>query len=74
MAADYSSFFILLIAVPEEIECYETSLILNYFGFPFSIEEDNILKPEIKKEMGFKKEDKVSVVCNYHILVPIDVD
>ena len=57
--AEFSSFYVLLIVVPENTECYETVNILKYFEFPFHIEEDNIIKPVVKKEMGFKKDDQV---------------
>jgi hypothetical protein len=33
--------------------------ILNYFGFPFHPEEDNVIKQIVKKDMGFKKDDPV---------------
>lgn len=72
VVADFSSFYSLLIVVPEVTECYETMNILKYYDFPINIDEDNIMKPEIKKEMGFHKEDQVN---NYnsiliHFLVP----
>jgi hypothetical protein len=50
---EFSSFFILLIVVPESIKSYEATHVLNYFSFPFKLEEDNIMWPQIKKEMGF---------------------
>jgi len=64
--------------VPESTECYETMHILNYFGFPFNIEEDNILKQIVKKEMGFRPEDEVLysttlLPLNFH-LVPFNAD
>lgn len=67
MTADFSSFYILLVVVPEETDCYETSLVLNYFGFPTHIEEDNILKPRIRQEMGFKNDDQVTILtfCDF---------
>lgn len=68
MVADFSSFYILLIVVPEETESYETMNVLKYFNFPFNIEEDNILKKVVKKEMGFKAEDAVMF---WNILSPI---
>ena len=63
LQADFSSFYVLLVVVPEETDSYETVNILNYFGFPFNSEEDNILKPAVKKEMGFRKEDEVIIKC-----------
>lgn len=42
---DFSSFFILMLVVPEEPNCFEAVHILNYFNFPFNIEEDNIVWP-----------------------------
>ena len=56
---DFSSFYNLLIVIPEEIDCYETMHVLNFFGFPFNIEEDNYFKNVVKKEMGFDKEAPV---------------
>lgn len=53
----YDSYYCLFIAVPEEIESYETLNILNYFGFPMSVEEDNIVRPLLKKDFGFDKQD-----------------
>lgn len=61
IVADFSSFYCLLVVVPENTECYETLHILKYFDFPVNIDEDNIFKQEIKKEMGFRKEDEVSI-------------
>ncbi|CDW79426.1 UNKNOWN [Stylonychia lemnae] len=58
VVAEFSSFYCLLIVVPESIECYETAHILRYYDFPINIEEDNILKQEVKKEMGFRKDDQ----------------
>lgn len=72
MTTDFSSFYILLIVVPEKIECYETINVLNYFNFPFNVEEDNILKPVVKKEMGFKPEDQVRIIV--YLLVPFAND
>ena len=43
--------------MPEEVESYECVNILNYFGFPVNVEEDNICKGTSKYEMGFAKED-----------------
>jgi hypothetical protein len=41
---DFSSYYILMLVLPEETECFETVHILNYFGFQYNLEEDNILK------------------------------
>ena len=57
LMADFSSFYVLLIVVPELTECYETMNILKYYDFPINIEEDNLLKQNSKKDMGFKPED-----------------
>ncbi len=54
---NFGSFYCLLIVVPESIESYETFHILKFFDFPFSVEEDNILRQLTKKDMGFRKED-----------------
>lgn len=62
MTANFDSFYVLLIVVPEELSSYETMNILKYNQFPFNIEEDNILKQVVKKEMGFRQEDEVSPV------------
>jgi len=51
-----------MIVVPEEPACFETMHILNYFQFKLNIEEDNILWPQIKNEMGFHKEDTFPVM------------
>lgn len=53
----YSDYYSLLIVAPEEVDSYECVHVLNYFNFPFNLEEDNILKPLVKKEMGFSSED-----------------
>ena len=53
----YDDFYSLLIVVPEEVESHECVNILNYFGFPINIDEDNVCRMIIKKEMGFAKED-----------------
>ena len=56
------SFYNLLIVIPEEVECYETMNVLNYYGFPFHIEEDNTFRQFNKLEMGFSKEDHYPVM------------
>ena len=45
---------------PEEVNSYETVNVLNYFGFPFNLEEDNILKKNgiVRYEMGFSVDDE----------------
>ena len=53
MMPDFSSFYVLMIVVPEMTECYETMHILKYYNFPVNVEEDNILKQVVKQEMGF---------------------
>ena len=45
----------MLIVVPEKVECYETVAVLNYFGFPFELEEENMWGHS-KKDMGFAKD------------------
>lgn len=59
IVAEFSSFYSLLIVIPEQTDSYETLHILRYFDFPVNVEEDNILKPIVKKEMGFRPEDQV---------------
>ena len=56
------SFYNLLIVIPEEVDCYETMNVLNYYGFPFHIEEDNTFRQGNKLEMGFSKEDYYPVM------------
>lgn len=41
---------------PEEVDSYECVNVLNYFGFPFDVEEDNVVKQIVKLEMGFEKD------------------
>lgn len=41
--------------MPEKLECYETVAVLNYFGFPFEIEEENMFGHS-RKDMGFAKD------------------
>ncbi len=57
-AIDFSSIFKLLILVPEKIECFEILYIMNFFRVEFSDEEDNILWPEVRKEVGFSRDDE----------------
>lgn len=56
---EFSSFYALLIVVPESTESYETMHVLKYYDFPVNVEEDNTLRPLVKNEMGFRKEDQV---------------
>jgi hypothetical protein len=56
--ADFEQQCTTLVVVPEEVESYLCVNYLNYFGFPFKLEEDNIFKQEIKNEMGFAKNDR----------------
>ena len=56
LTANFSSFYNLVIVVPEEPDCYEVVHVLNYFGFPFAVEEDNFFKSS-RKEMGFTPDD-----------------
>ncbi|TNV77646.1 hypothetical protein FGO68_gene3438 [Halteria grandinella] len=55
---NFSSFYCLLVVVPESTECYETLHVLKYFDFPVNVEEDNVLRPLVKKDMGFQKDDQ----------------
>jgi hypothetical protein len=41
-----------VIVVPEEPDCFETVAILNYYGFPIHVEEDNYYS-HVRKDMGF---------------------
>lgn len=56
-SGNYGDYFSLLIVVPEDVKSCETVHVLNYFGFPFQLEEDNVVKGIIKREMGFHNED-----------------
>ena len=53
VTANQDSHYTLLIGVPEEVESYHAIAVLNYFGFPFAVEEDNILRQLTKYDMGF---------------------
>ena len=46
-----------MIVVPESPDSYETINVLNYFGFPHEVEEDNPLGHS-RKDMGFQKTDE----------------
>ena len=74
VATDFSSFYCLLVVVPEMTECYETLNVLRYFDFPIKVDEDNILRQGVKKEMGFRPEDQVSILNPYRLLVPSITD
>jgi len=56
-STSFSDYYSLLIVVPEEVESYETVHILNYFRFPFELDEDHINRQLTKKEMGFSKDE-----------------
>ena len=64
---NFGSFYCLLIVAPEYSECYETMHILKYFDFPINVEEDNILRQQVKLEMGFRKEDLVRLLSVYSV-------
>lgn len=53
---NYDKFHSLLVVAPEEVESHVCVNLLNYFGFPVHIEEDN-LRGAIKREMGFGKDE-----------------
>ena len=62
-AINFDSYYINLIVVPEEFECFEIMHILQYYQILFHLEEDNWLRSkfgfrDIRKDMGFSKEDK----------------
>ena len=42
--------------VPEYPDCYEVRNILNFFGFPYNIEEEE-WRGQVRKEFGFDKND-----------------
>ena len=56
VTADFSSFFNLLVVVPEEPDCYEVVHVLNYYGFPFKTEEENFFRHS-RKDFGFTADD-----------------
>ena len=60
---NFDDFYTMLIAVPEEVESHECVNILNYFEYPFNLEEDELLHPIIKTEMGFEKTDPYPALC-----------
>jgi len=53
----HDDFYSLIIVVPEEVESHECLNLLNYFGFPINVEEDNVCKRFVAREMGFARED-----------------
>lgn len=53
---DHDRFNCALIVAPEDVESYICTNILNYNGFPMSVDEDNVVRQIIKKEMGFDME------------------
>ncbi len=67
----FASFYCLLVVVPETTECYETMHILKYFDFPINVEEDNIVRQQVKLEMGFRKEDQVFQLCMIYFQYPL---
>lgn len=62
--ANFDEFYSLLIVVPEEVNSYETVNVLNYFGFPFNLEEDNIMHKNgiVRYEMGFTTDDEYPIL------------
>ena len=56
VSADFSSFFNLLVVVPEEPDCYEVVHVLNYYGFPFKTEEEDFFSHS-RKDFGFTADD-----------------
>lgn len=55
--ANYDQHHCSLIVVPEEVDSFVCVNVLNYYGFPAEVEEDNVSLMRIKKEMGFKIEE-----------------
>ena len=49
----YDSYYCLFITIPEHVESFETANVLNYYGFPMNIEEDNIIRGLLKYDFGF---------------------
>ncbi len=50
----YNSFYNLLVVVPHSKDCYETVAILNYFGFPYAVEQEMSFNGITAKEFGYK--------------------
>ena len=42
--ANYDKYNCSLIVVPEEVQSYLCANVLNYYGFPITLEEDNIIR------------------------------
>lgn len=62
VTVDLDSFYINLIVIPEELECFEIMHIMQYNQILFYLEEDNILRSklglrDLRKDMGFSKND-----------------
>jgi hypothetical protein len=53
----FDDFYSGLIVVPESVDSFECVNVLNYHGFMFQVEEDNVLRGLIRKEMGFSQQD-----------------
>jgi hypothetical protein len=56
--ANFDQYYCLLIVAPEEVNSYEAVNVLNFFGFPFNLDEDNVLRGIEKCEMAFQMEDE----------------
>ena len=53
---DFSSFYNLLVVRHKEVDSYETLNILNYFGFPINVEEEDFWGGS-RKDFDFSKHD-----------------
>lgn len=53
---DLSSYYNLLIVQHEDIDSYQAANILNYFGFPFNVEEEDFMRSS-RKAFEFSKTD-----------------
>ena len=42
--ANFNDYYSCLLVVAEEVSSHECVNVLNYFGFPFTLEEDNIIR------------------------------
>ena len=48
----------MLIVSPENVECFETINILNYFGFPLNTLSEETFTGQVAREHGFAKTEE----------------
>ena len=51
-----------MIVLPESRDSFILISILNYNGFPHNVEEDNILRQKIKREMKYEKDEEYPLI------------